>query len=208
MYTPNSFVQYKDLPNFTTMFGNIGKSWDNPLPNDLYIKGVPKNIKKIFATADIVGNIGAGVDDLHTFTLPGGSLKRNGDYLIADLGGSIATNDNDKRVLGLFDGSTYEDGVAAPQDLDGGGNNGWRFFNKFIRVDATHVRVHSFFATLFLHINSAGGFVLTNYMQLNRDFLLTVANLDTNDIVMKCQGEATANNDVVQDMTVIDLVRF
>lgn len=156
----------------------------------------------------IIGNIGVGVDDLHSFTLPAGSLAADGDFLSIDYGGSFASNDNDKRVIALFDGQAYEDGLAAPIDLDGGPNNGWRFLNRIIRVSATSVRVHSLLTAQFLHVNSAGAVIVpgnAGFLLLNRNAALTVANLNNNAIVMKVQGEATSNNDVVQDMSIIEI---
>ncbi len=172
-----------------------------------WAKDAPRCIRRDFST---VGNVGTGGDDLHTFTLPAGSLATNGDYLTVDYGGQFAANNENKRVLASFDGTTYEDGLGSPQDLDGGANNAWRFFNRIIRVDSTHVRVFSLFAAQFIYMTPAGVVsapAAAGYIQLNRDLLITTANLNSNAVIMKVVAEsATAtNNNIVQHMSVIEL---
>lgn len=173
-----------------------------------WARNAPRNILR-FAPDPPVGNVGAGGDELHSFTLDTPNrLLTNGDYLTIDYGGSFAANDNNKRVLAYFDGQAYEDGLGAPQDLDGGGANGWRFFNRIIRVDSTHVRIHSLFAAQFLLVDSTGAVSVpanAGFIHLNRSQLFTVSNLNSNPIVLKVEGEATANNDVVIDMAIIEL---
>lgn len=204
MFNPFGKANYKDLPNLNSVFGNIGNSWNNPLPNDLYIKGVPKNIHKKFATADIVGNIGAGTDDLHTFTLPAGSLKTNGDKISFIYAGDFATNDNDKRIQQLFDGQVLEDFGAF--DFDAGV---WRITGEFVRVDATHVRGGSFGMFGEPLVTDEGVIAGTpDIIYVARQTLLTVANLDSNNVVLKLTGTATADNDITQVLSWLDLMRF
>jgi hypothetical protein len=160
-----------------------------------------------------VGNVGTGVDDLMSFTLPAGTLATNGDYLTVDYGGLFNNNDDDKRVLALFDGTAYEDSGGLLRDFDGGANSAWRFLNRIIRVSSTQVRVFSLLTAQFILMDSAGTVTApasAGYIQFNRDVLITLgggANLNANSVVMKCQGEsATATNDnVVQHMSIIEL---
>ena len=72
MFNPSGFVKHKELPNFQSMFGNTGKSWDAVFPNDLYIKSIAKNIVN---RSDTVLISGAGPVVLHSFSFPAGSLK-------------------------------------------------------------------------------------------------------------------------------------
>lgn len=204
MYNPSSFVQYKDLANLTPMFGNLGNSWNNPLPNDLYIKSVPKNIFKKFLEADKVGNIGAGTDDLQTFTLPAKSLRSNGDRLRQSVAGSFAVNDNDKRIQILVDGQVVEDFGAF--DFDAGE---WVAYINYIRETATILRVDymaMYGEPLVIDEGVVSG--TPDVIYLPRIRRLTVANMDTTAIVFKVTGTATADNDIVQSMTWIDLTRF
>lgn len=204
MINAESFIRFKDLPNFQSMFGNIGNSWDNPLPNDLYLKGIPKNIQKLFATADIKGNIGVGTDDLHTFTLPATGLKQNGAQIKFIYGGAFATNDNDKRIQILFDNQVLEDFGAF--DFDTGI---WRVVGDYTRIDATHVRGSSlamYGEPLVIDEGVIAG--TPDVIFLARHTVLTVSNLDTNSVILKVTGTATADNDITQSLSWLDLVRF
>jgi hypothetical protein len=204
MQNTSSFVQFKDLPNFQSMFGNIGSSWNNPVPNDLYIKGVPKNIVKLFATADIKGNIGVGTDDLQTVTLPATTFRQDGAQVKFLYAGGFATNDNDKRIQILFDGQVFEDFGAF--DFDAGL---WRVEGDYTRIDATHIRATSF--GLYGEPLVADEGVISgtpDIIYLARNTVLTVSNLDSNPVVLKVTGTATANDDITQNLTWLDLIRF
>src|SRR5262245_7676029 len=50
-------------------------------------------LRTIHRNMTAVGNLGAGLDSLHSFTLPLASLKTDGDYLRAWLSGEFATNE-------------------------------------------------------------------------------------------------------------------
>lgn len=219
MINPEGFVRYKDLQNIDRLIrkdltsGNITINGLVIKPNGLII-GVPKVIQNLFLDADNKGNVGTGVDDLQSFTLPLNSLAADGDFLDVDYGGFYAANNDDKRTLALFDGTTYEDGNGAPQDQDGGSNNGWRFLNRITRKDSTHVIIQSFLAAEFIFMDSAAVLAApgaAGYMQFNRNVVnLAVANLNNNNIVMKVQAEsATAtNNNIVQNISCIKLCQM
>lgn len=174
------------------------------LPNDGYLTGVPKCIHKKFATADIVGNIGAGTDDLHSFTLPALSMKTNGDKIHFKYAGGFATNDNDKRIQILFGGVIFEDFGAF--DFDAGL---WVVEGDYIRIDATNVRANSI--GLYgepLVIDEAVIAGTPDIIYLARNTILTVPSLDTNATILKVTGTAVANNDITQDTSWLDLTRF
>src|SRR5262245_47848991 len=54
-----------------------------------WAKNAPRCIQRDTST---VGNVGAGLDTLHTFSLPAGSLATNGDYLQVEYAGAAAGN--------------------------------------------------------------------------------------------------------------------
>lgn len=204
MYNPEANVKYKDLPNLTPMFGNLGNSWNNPLPNDLYIKGVPKNIFKLYAAADIKGNIGAGTDDLQTYTLPAKGLKSNGDKIHFKYAGLFATNDNDKRIQILFGGQVFEDFGAF--DFDAGL---WVVEGDYVRVDSTHIRASSmgmYGEPLVMDEGVVSG--TPDIIFLGRNTVLTVPDMDANATILKVTGTATANDDITQTYSWLDLTRF
>ena len=132
MNNPSSFVQYKDLPNTQSMFGNIGNSWNNPLPNDLYIKGVPKNV---FSGGSFIGNVGLGLDTLLSLVFPANSLKNNLDLFKASFGGGFSaggSNDDNKRIqLGFGGVILFNSGLC---DLD---SFGWWLDLLLVRLSNT-----------------------------------------------------------------------
>lgn len=198
----------RDLPNLTSLFGNIGHSWDNDLPDDLFIKGVPKTIVHRF---DSVGNQGAGLDTLQNFTIPAGTLKDN-DFVVGIAAGTYANNDNNKRVVLAIPGiATIEDGLGSAQDIDGGGGlAGWNIIYAFGRIDSTSLSIFSKFSGEFISFDGAGASVVNlAFHQFNRTSAdLTVPDLDANDLVIEIEGEGTSNNDVVQSLNIVTLTRF
>jgi hypothetical protein len=202
MFNPEAFVKYKDLPNLTSMFGNLGNSWNNALPNDLYIRGVPKNI---LSSSTLTNNNGTGLDPLRTFTFPAKSLKSNGDLFHAWLAGVVASNDDNKRLQLSFGGTVlFNSGLF---DFDGGG---WQLELLLIRVDATHVNSLILSATGFFAIDStlalASAGVQYNLGNANS---LTVNNMDTNsnDLLLECES-ATASTNIFHNVAKIELTRF
>jgi hypothetical protein len=175
------------------------------LPNDGYLTGVPKTIFRKYLEADKVGNAGGGTDDLQSFTLPAHSLKTDGDRLSQAVAGSFATNDNDKRIQILVDGQTVEDFGAF--DFDAGE---WVAYANYIRETSTILRVDymAMYGTPLVINDSAFTSGTQDIIYLPRIRRLTVSNMDTNDLVFKVTGTATANDDIVQSMTWIELTRF
>lgn len=148
------------------------------------------------------GNVGAGLDNLHSFSLPANSLETNLDWVRAGYGGTFATNDNDKRIQVTFDGQTaFNSGL---RDLDTGV---WRVCVDYIRVSSTSVRA-SGFAMLGIILAGTDGVLDTGnsrYYMTAINATLTVANLNSNAVTMLVQAEATANDDVQQNASIIEL---
>ena len=150
----------------------------------------------------VVGNVGAGVDALHTFTLPANSLRSNGDYLRVRYSGKFASNNNDKRILITFDAQTASDTTLADFDL-----GDWIYDLTYIRLSSTTVRVA---------INNAVGFVSffngaaggSGVVGGSNTQSITVANLNSNAVTLLVSAEATADNDVTQNLSILELVQF
>jgi len=207
MNSPFSNVQFRDLPNFNQLFGNIGNSWDNALPNDLFIKGVPKNIQKLFATTDIKGNIGGGLDNLQSFLLPAKGLKSNGSYIDFAYAGNLAANNNDKQVSATFDGQTFLDSGLTDLDLD----VGWFAWGRIIRLTSTSIRACSGILMNLAQIDSANAVQTfgAGYASVGRTVTLTaIADLDANDVTIQVKGQGTNNDDVTQNISILELTRF
>lgn len=168
--------------------------------------GVPRVISGgVNVTA--TGNVGAGLDPLHSFTLPADTLANDLDFIEAVFGGTFATNDNDKRLAIQFDGQTIFD--SALQDFDGQADRDqWALKTTIIRVTdtfinaVTQILIGQFFA------DGAGTLVSTNGMIRGSVVNgVAVADLDTNAVVFRVAAEsgAAATNDIVQRSSVVRL---
>lgn len=206
MYSPESFVKHKDLPNFSSIFGNLGQSWDNPLPNDLYIKKVPKNILSNSAS---VGNVGTGLDPLRSFTFPAKSLKNNNDFFHARFAMLFAANADTKRIQVSFNSVVmYNSGAFAIN------SNGAMLdvlvirktnvlFNYFVNI--TEGQLVTTIGSPPATINSSG------FIGGTRPGIDAVpANFDTNSNILLLEAESgTATNDnIVNYLTEIELTRL
>lgn len=203
IYNPESFVKYRDLPNLNTMFGNIGHSWNNLLPNDLYIKGLPKVINTDFST---VNSAGAGPDTLHTFSIPAETLKA-GDLLDVVYGGNTAANDNNKFLQTEFDGLTIE--ATGGTDIDDA--VGWIFLMRIGIIDSTHIVAVSSFLWNALAVDSPAAIFTTfaaGFMAIGRNRLRTVANMDSNAMVLRVRAGGVVAADIFQNYSEIRLTRF
>lgn len=152
------------------------------------------------------GNIGAGADTLHTYTLDTNILAFNGDMLKIEYIGGFATNDNNKRLEIQFDAqSIFNTGSF---DFDGAGANGqWTMSLNIVRVTPTSIR--SSIRALLGQVVADGAAAVTgsNAVHTGRNVLTTVSNLNTTAVVINVIGEATANDDVTQNLSVIEFFR-
>src|SRR5262245_47670748 len=86
--------------------GTVRRDVESELNNIIaWAKDSPRRIKLDISTP---GNVGTGLDLLHTFSLDTPNrLLTNEDYLRVRYSGTFATNDNDKRIKNSF-GSAKE----------------------------------------------------------------------------------------------------
>lgn len=152
------------------------------------------------------GNVGVGVDVIYTLSILADTFADNNDYIDVNLGGTFATNDNDKRLLLTIDGQTiFDTGLL---DFDGGAaRNNWAISGRVIRVTATtmvsslQITIGQFFA------DGAGTLSVTNGLVRAYNATPTVANLDSNAVSLVLSAEATANNDVVRNAATVTITQ-
>lgn len=158
--------------------------------------------RRINIDNSVVGNVGAGLDSLHSFTIPANTLAATNDEIAFEGGGPIANNANTKRVAFSFDGQiTVDSGLRIVTSA--GANIGWKILGTVIRLTATTVRINATIYLGFMGVDSANtpnGFGAGGTMQ-TKTFDLTVANLTTNPVIMLFQAEGTANDDVQQNLS-------
>lgn len=130
-----------------------------------------------------VGNVGTGEDDLITYSVPGGTLASDGDYITFEAAGTFASSLNNKRLRFKFGSTTVFDSgalaITAATD--------WLAAGTIIRKSAT-----TFTAAVELNTASA---TLSAYA----DFVLTGTETLSGALTLKGTGEATATDDVRQE---------
>lgn len=163
-----------------------------------WAKNSPRVIKVDTST---VGNVGAGLDNLHSYSLAANSLATNGDWVRVRYCGNLATNDNDKRLQTSMDSQTLEN--TGLIDIDSGW---WRVEGTYTRLSATSVFAEQQIVFGFLNqLDGAAAQAGNSQRHIARNGTLTVSNLTSNAVTLLVQAEATANNDVTQNLSIIEL---
>jgi hypothetical protein len=165
--------------------------------------GVIANVPRcIHRDTDAIGNVGAGLDSLHTFDLPAGSLATDGDYLRVRYAGTFATNDNDKRIQISVDGQAVRNTTALDFDL-----GEWVEDITYIRLTSTTIRATLSEKLGFLNLlgGAAGGSGFHAGISID----ITVSNLDSNDVTLLVEAESSgaASDDIVQNLSIIELTQ-
>lgn len=132
-----------------------------------------------------VGNVGAGEDNLITYSLPANALSANGKSVRFFGWGSIANNANAK-TLKVYIGSTSVLSVSLTANQAG---TWW--------IDAFCIRTGSNAQKYQVRMNQGG---TTTILQMANG---TLTETDTAAIVLKCTGTATTDNDIVQAAMVV-----
>jgi len=165
------------------------------------IKGYPYTLE-VNTTA--VGNVGTGLDNLQSYSLPAASLAATNDYLKVTYAGTLGANDDNKRIVITFDGQTVED--TGLIDLDG---QGWKATVEYTRLSATSVLATAGIWIGYLQFDSAGVSAGSGGRYISRITTLTVANLTTNAVTLLVAAESAAatNNNIVQSASFVELVQ-
>lgn len=134
-----------------------------------------------------VGNVGTGEDNLITYDLPDNTISETGDRLVIKAFGTFAANANNKTVK-LYLGSTVlaTTGAIAANDKD------WCIECEIIRTAAA---TQECIAKIYTDTSLVGE--LSNYVSGTEDF--------TTDLTIKCTGEATSDDDIIQKGLTINL---
>ena len=145
------------------------------------------NTHPLTTNADItaVGNVGAGEDDLMTYSLPASFLSTNGDSMYFEAAGTVANNANAKRIRVKFGATTILDtgaaGIAVATAYD------WVVRGRVVRTGA---------ATQDIYCSFVAG------TTLNFSDFTTATETLSGAVTFKLTGEATSNNDIVQELMI------
>ena len=136
-----------------------------------------------------VGNVTTGEDDLQSYTVPAATLAATGDHLTFTAAGTFAATANNKRIRVKYGASTlYDTGALAITAA-----SDWSLDATIIRTGAaTQKCVVRFVAS------DAGVADSTDYS--------TAAETLSGTVVLKLTGEATATDDVVEEMSTVRFV--
>ena len=153
--------------------------------------GQPVMVGTLSVNTTAVGNVGAGTDDLMTYSLPANSLSANGKGVRVTISGRVANNANAKTLTFMFGASTVN--IALRSTLD----QAWFAVFHIIRTGAntqiitgdTHTSVANLTTT------NEGAVVDT-----------TATETDSGAITIKCTAVGVADNDVVQKFMMVEFI--
>lgn len=152
------------------------------LPN---LSGPPSGLLTVKTTA--VGNVGGGTDDLQSYDLPANVLSANGVTLRIYAWGTTANNVNAKTVTLNFGSQTIMT-QALTTSLAGT----WR-------IEAIVARTGSSTQDIFAELLQLSTII-------HKHTLTAGTQTDTAAITIKCTGAATADNDIVQEGLVVEVM--
>lgn len=136
----------------------------------------------IYQSITAVGNVGAGEDDLISQSIAANVLSANGQRIVGEFNGRFAANGNAKRIRLKFGATTILDmGTGISPN-----GNVWRLQYTITRTGAATQRVSAS-----LLIGGISGPVFTG--------VTTAAETLSGAITLKATGEATSNDDIVND---------
>ena len=136
-----------------------------------------------------VGNVGAGEDDLMTYTLPASTLSVDGMGVRITAWGITANNANAKTVKMYFGSTNVGSLICTTNTIEG-----WVHQAVIIRTGATA---------------QLGRLVLSAQAAVWKWGGNATAPTETlsGAVTIKCTGEATATNDIVQQLMLVELIR-
>ncbi|MBL7739620.1 MAG: hypothetical protein JNK14_10395, partial [Chitinophagaceae bacterium] len=141
---------------------------------------MPKAIGSLKQLYTTVGNVGAGEDDLQTYSIPAGTLATDGDYIDFVMSFSVAVNSTLKVYYGATQLFSY---AALATDAV------YRVTGQIVRTGAATQR-----ATFVM--TAGGATVVTGYQ--------TPTETLSGAVTLKATGQGTSNNDIVQTLTLVN----
>ncbi len=145
---------------------------------------------KVITTA--VGNIGVGEDDLMTYAVTANLMTFDGEGFQFRASGTIANNANEKRIKVMYGATTILDTGASGMPVSAAMN--WVVVGEVIRTGATTQKCNAL-----LSIGQEALITYTGYS--------TAAETLSNAITFKLTGEATADNDIVQETLTVQPIK-
>jgi hypothetical protein len=144
-----------------------------------------------------VGNVGAGEDDLMSYTIPANTLSRNGQMLRVRALGTFAGADGDRTIKFYFGGSTVGSTFVTPVAVSSGYGT-WEIEACIIRTGAATQRIGYKLSFMYSGGNSSTHSTHGSTQTATKD--LTTA------LVIKCTGTSVpaANDDITQVAMIVE----
>ena len=145
-----------------------------------------------------VGNVGTGTDDLITYDVPANMLNKTGQGLRVRAWGTFAGTAVTKTLTFNFGSTVVETEVVAAATVAANLVTGqWT-------IDALIIRTGSSTQTVVVHlVQMMGGTAAIRDITETRD-VVSATETDTSAITIKCTGNATNNNDIVQSGLIVE----
>lgn len=159
-------------------------------------RGFPVVLRLLSSQFTVVGNVGAGVDSLMTYSVLAGQLRRNGDALRIVAAGRCTNNANAKKVGMTF--STVQL-LGAIQDLTVSIDGSWVIEVLIVRRSATQL-----YFTGKLFAGTTGGNIAEFKSAVGNE--VPAMNLDTTAYSVTVNAEAVDDNDVTQRMMTVEYI--
>lgn len=132
-----------------------------------------------------VGNVGTGVDNLITYSVPSNTLFTDGDYIEFSFTFTFATNANNKTVKVVYGATEIYTSTAQPQN-----DGSMEVKGKIIRTSATTQKI--------IVTATTDGTLFTDLANYT-----TAAETLSGAVTLKATGEATSDNDIINRILVV-----
>lgn len=197
------------IKNFGIQYALLGERRSESMLITTTLKNVPYTIDR---NRTILGNVGGGADLVYNFPLPFDSLKTDGDFVDIWSGGIIANNNNDKAIVLQVNGDPLT-GVGGTTvagtgafDFDGAaGLDNWSIRSRIIRVSPTSVHTITHLGIGQFLADGGGVFSATNGIAKPDSRIITVPNLNLNDLTIQVLATGVSNDDIVHRNTIVQL---
>lgn len=140
-----------------------------------------RRMAKTFNDTTEVGNVGTGEDDLITYSVPNGFLQKDGNRLEFEACIDLAANANSKQIKAYWGSQEIYDSTAQTQN---GGT---------IIIAVTVIRTGAATQKVGVRVNTDA----SNYSN-TANFIDGTQSLAA-AVTFKCTGEATSDDDIVQE---------
>lgn len=173
------------INNSTYVGGSISNA-------DIYPKlGSSLNLMEVGGVANTdmtaLGNVGAAETDLITYTLLANSLDAGNAFLEVEAFGTFASNGNNKQVKLYFGSSVLIDTGSVAANA-----GSWILHARVIRINSNAQK-------------SITTIISDNSLIINKSSYVTPTEDLTTNIIIKCTGQGTANNDIIQEGLIIKM---